>query len=343
MRPSRTVSAGVIAALLVTAIVVWPGWPTARSAGVLAPLLPRLPAIVLSLIAVYGLVTIVATAGGMVAVATGLRRTLVRTDATSEAGAALAWLAAFDATALRVLVPPPAAIPGRQTAIPPNSRFDPRAARAEAAHLYYIALARTHCFGALVGLAAFAALGFAASGGGVPYLPAAIPASPAVVVLVGLLLLLVLGRCAVDVTTDPLIAALSRLPWEPADAAPPGGAAEMPPLLAPAFEDVCRALTDAGAQLAAAADTLGMAVRFSADTAKAILRDTRSVAQDAAASGDDSLARLAALQAAIEALTAEMQRLPTPAGTAGEAPAAASRAAAAPELARELSELLQEI
>jgi hypothetical protein len=326
MRPWKIILSAAISAIIGAAAVLRFG--LSPMPGEVGPLLSRLPAAALMLIGVYALVGTVLTAGGLIATAVNLRRGLGRTDATSQAAAALEWIAAFDATALHALVPRPVgALPksGRRgTTILLDARFDPRIARAEASRVYYLWLARTHALSALVGLAAIAALGFAQSQGGVSFLPQ-IPTGSAALVLAGLVLLAPLGRFAIDVTIDPLIDAMSRLPWEQADAGQlryaldllgsarndatsgrsvAGIPSEAPERFAAAIEDGGRVLAAAGERLSAVAETLGAATRSSSDAVKSVFRDAASIAESRRA----ERAAFGALQAAVEALTAELQR-----------------------------------
>jgi hypothetical protein len=327
MRPWKIVLSAAIAAVCVAVVLLRPALSAVPPAGLVPLLLPRLPALALILIAVYALVAILFGAGGLIAIAIALRRRLDRTDAASEAAAALDWIAAFDATVLRAVVPRlVGALPksaARSTTILLSTRFDPREARSEVAHVYYIWLARTHALGALVGLAAIGALGFAQDQGGVRLLPGNIPTGATVLVLTGFLLLVGLARLAIDVTVDPLIEAMSRLPWEQVDAGRLRYAVDLletarieavtsgrsvagipngvPERLAAALEDGNRALSAAGERLSAAADAIGIMTRSAIDALETRFPD--SAPPDGDGAGE---ARIAALQAAVEALTAAL-------------------------------------
>jgi hypothetical protein len=327
MRPWKIVLSSTIAAICAAAAMLRPGL-TGAPDGITSFLLPRLPALVLTLIAVYALVAIVSTAGGLIAAALDLGRHLGRTNASSQAAAALDWIAAFDETPLHTLVPRPVgALPKSArhgTTILLDTRFDPREARAEAAHLYYLWLARTHSLGALVGLGAIVALGFAQGQGEAAFLAGGIPTGPAALVLVGLLLLGLLGRFAIDVTIAPIVDAVSRLPWEQVDAgrlryavdlletaridavtsgrSVAGIPSELPERLTLALEDGGRALAAAGERLSIAAEKLG-AVARSAIGEVAAWGEIIGAAPDRGGA-----APIAALQAAIEGLTAQLDR-----------------------------------
>jgi hypothetical protein len=342
MRPWKIVLPSAIAAICAVAAMLRPGLTVAPD-HLAAFLLPRLPALALTLIAVYALIAIVSTAGGLIAAALDLSRYLGRTDAVSQAGAALDWIAAFDATPLRTLVPRPVgALPKsarHSTTILLDARFDPRAARAEAAQVYYLWLARTHCLSALVFLAAIVALGFAQGEGEAAFLAGGIPTGPAVLVLVGLLLLVLLGRFAIDVTIAPLVDAVSRLPWEQVDAgrlryavdlletaridavmsgrSVAGIPSELPERLAGVFEEGGRTLAAAGERLSAATEAQGAAI----DRFAAVMRENMPAPPSGEPVDGIAAARLAALQTAIEALTAQLGRdavTEPPAGSAEE-------------------------
>ncbi len=365
MRPWMIVLSAVIAAICVVAVIVRSDLGGMPFDGLVPLLLQRLPALALAAIAVYALVAVIATAGGLIAEAVDLRRRLGRIDAGRQP-AALDWIEAFAGSALRALVPRPVAtLPKsaeRSMTILLGDRFDPRAAQAAAAHVFYIWLARTHALAAFVALAAIAGLGFAQGQGGAPFLPVNIPIGSTVLVLLGLLVLLVFARLAIDVAVDPLIDAMSRLPWERTDmaglryavglletaridaAAPsrgvPNEASERLAVAledgnralaaigerlsattdrltaelrqgavvergAGAFEEERRALAAAVERLSAAADAVGAAARSSSDAVAAALRETRSLARDGGEAGGVGVA---ALQAAVEGLTAELRQ-----------------------------------
>jgi hypothetical protein len=331
MRPWKIVLSSAVAAICAAVAMARPGLAVVSPDGVQPWLLTRLPALGLTLIAVYALTAIVLSAGGLIAAALDLRRDLDRTDAVSQVAAALDWIAAFDATPLRTLVPRPlGALPKsakHNTTILLDARFDPRDARAGAAHVYYLWLARTHSIGALVCLAAIGALGFAQGQGGVSFLADKIPTGPAALVLVGLLLLVLLGRYAIDVTIDPLVDAMSRLPWEQVDAgrlryavdlletaridavtsgrSVAGIPIEVSERLAVALEDGGRALAVAGERLSVAAETLGAATRSAVEGLEAALRESVNLPRTGENPDDVGGARFAPLPVSVEAASAE--------------------------------------
>jgi hypothetical protein len=335
MRPWKIVLSAVIGAICAVAAILWPDLSVVPTDGLVGLLLPRLPTLALTAGAVYALVAVLASAGGLIATAVDQRRRLGRIDAVRQAAATLDWIAAFDTTALRALMPRPVgALPkssGGSATILLSHRFDRREARAEAARVFYIWLARTHAFAALAGLAALAALGFAQQQGDAPFLPGKIPTASTVLVLAGLLMLIVLARYAIDVALEPLIDAMSRLPWEQADAgrlryavelletvgveAGTGGRSiaelpnEVPERLAVALEEGNRVLSAIGERLSMAAERLGAATRSASDALDRMLRETRSIVRKG---GDAGGAGVAALQGAVEALTAELREVAGP-------------------------------
>jgi hypothetical protein len=332
MRPWKIVSAGAVVAIAIAAAMLWPLLSAVPPDRIVPLLLSGLPALLPSLIGVYALVVIVATVGGLIAAVLGLRRDLGGDGGAGQSAAALDWVAAFDATALRALVPRPVgALPqsARHGAtILLATRFERHAARTEAAHLYYFWLARTHALGALVALAAIAALGFVQAQGWAPFVPMPIATGTVIAVLGGLLLLAVIGRFALDVMIEPLLEAMSRLPWEPVDVgwlryavdllettridavsagrSVAGIPSEVPDRLAAALADGNRTLSLAGERLVAAADAIAAAARSSSGALDRVLRRLESIAAGAAEGGS---AGTAALHRAVEALTAELRRV----------------------------------
>ena len=88
------------------------------------------------------------------------------------------------------------------------ARFAPSEARAEFARSHYILLARSHVFSALIVLAGIIGLGLAQDHGSLPFSWGTVPTISAILVLVGVLLLTLLGRIAIDVTVEPLLEAI---------------------------------------------------------------------------------------------------------------------------------------
>jgi len=75
-------------------------------------------------------------------------------------------------------------------------------------------LARAHFFSALIVLTALVGLGLAQDHEAARLALVTIPTTPAMLILIGLILLAILSRIAVDVAVEPLIEAISELPAE---------------------------------------------------------------------------------------------------------------------------------
>jgi len=188
-----------------------------------------------------------------------------------------------------------------------QGRFQPREARREVARLYYIGAARTHFFSALIVLAAGVVLGAAQQHGPLPIMPGPIPTIPTALAVAGLALLAVLARIAVDVTAEPLVEMISRLPAEPteagllrraaelvetAGAAGPARAAatsaaapQIPDRLVTVLEKGHRALFEAIERLATTTDGLAATTTSSIEALEAAFRATESRQPTAAQMG----------------------------------------------------------
>ncbi len=385
MRPWVIVSAAIAGAVAAAVAIAWPELATVPRAAILPALLPRLPVLAMGFLGVYALCTVGLTTAGLIGAALRLRRRLGH--AVRLAANPLGWIAAFETTGLTALAPQPAPVQPRSawedSPVLWQARPDRRAARAEAARLYYIGLARTHFCSALIAIAAIIALGLAQDHSQVVRLAGRVPTVPASLILVGLLLLAVLGRLAVDVTFEPVIETISRLPIDPmemrllrravevldgarspiladgrglagssgAGSSGPGSSGSgssgsgLPERLAGVLEDGHRNLVEAIAHLSATADALGDTTRSSLEAIEAALRQPLPPAP---ASGEGGAGvRLDELQGAVEALTAALDRTSAAADAAGmplaRAEPAAAHNPAEPQLARELQKLLQEI
>jgi hypothetical protein len=183
--------------------------------------------------------------------------------------------------------------------------------------------------------------------------------------LVGLILLAVLSRIAVDVSVEPLVEVISQLPAEDAEigllrravetleaaaaavTSPAPASTLLPDRLDPVIEEGHRVLYDAVRDLSATTDALGATMRSSVDA----LGDAMNAAVRPPATpgnGDAGAYKFSELQGAVEALTAVLERLATLPDTADEplpiGPDLSLRPRAqSPRLARELRKLLQEI
>jgi hypothetical protein len=241
-------------------------------------------------------------------------------------------------------------------------------ARKEIARLYYISLARTHVLSAQIILAGIVGLGIAQDYGSLPLQPGRIPTVSAVLIMIGLLLLGILGRIAVDVTAEPLLETIAELRAEPSevgllrravellDLACSGGAVDRrmqapPPQLSEqvvaSIERGHQAMLDAVAGLSATTRTLEATARSVADSLEATVRMAASQQQPA---NDEKLVAATTaflqLQPAIEELTAVLRGLGPMTGqreatTPAAEPAPDTRVT--PRVATELRRLLQEI
>jgi hypothetical protein len=232
-------------------------------------------------------------------------------------------------------------------------------ARAGIARHHYISLARSHFFSVLIVLVGIVALGAAQDLGTLPFRIGTIPTVSVILIVVGLLLLAVLGRIAVDVAGEPLLETIAQSPGEPVEvgllrrvvvlqeaardgetrdariADFPDGFLEQ---LGAAFEQGHRAILDAVTALSQNSRALEAAMRSALD---AIAAQQRAVDNNLPV-----LATLPDLQAAVEELTAVLRQLTAAPGRTEEAPFTAApprRSPPTPGLAKELGRLMQEI
>jgi len=243
--------------------------------------------------------------------------------------------------------------------------------RGEFASLHYMLLARAHFFSALIVLAGIIGLGLAQDRGWLPFPWGTIPTMSGTLVLMGLVLLTVLGRIAFDVTAEPLLDAVLQVPAERVEfdllrravdllerigsvAAVSGereatAPAQLPDRLLASIEQGHHALLDAVERLSASSQALGATMQSSAQTIETSIRMAAAEQQQMGSerSPDGGIA-FPELQAAVEGLTAVLQRLSAASEMAEDVAsppdaAAARRTASPPRLARELRSLLQEI
>jgi hypothetical protein len=184
--------------------------------------------------------------------------------------------------------------------------------------------------------------------------------------LVGLILLAILSRIAIDVSVEPLVEAISQLPVEHAEigllrravetleaaAAAVNSRAPASSLLPLDRLDVVteeghRALLDAVGHLSATTDALGVTMRSSLDALGDAISAVQLRPPATAGSSDVDTYKLSELQGAVEALTGVLERLTTLPDTAEE-PATGGDLTARPRvqeprLARELRNLLRVI
>jgi len=370
MRPWMIVLSSVIGAIVVTTALVGPDLLEASRSDFGSILSQRLSVIAVAALAVYALLAMLLTTGTLVANALFLRHRLGRT-AGNRTPAQRDRMAAASSIGLQRLVPRLVAEPARRAGASETSllqsRFEPGTARSEIARLHYIWLARTHFFSALIVLGALIGLGLAQDHGAVPLLLGAIPTIAASLILVGLILLAILGRIAIDVAIEPLIETISQQADEHVEvgllrravevleaactaaaisAKRPPSTLQLPERLDVAIEEGQRALLDAVGHLSATTDALGATVRSAVDALKAAI-GTMAAELPPLADRSNEASGFSELQGAVEALTAVLERL-TKSPENVEEPAlgadyAADHKVQEPRLARELRNLLQEI
>jgi hypothetical protein len=344
-----------------------------RHAATMPVLMPLLPELAVVALGVYALCAVVLTAANLVGLSLLLRRHFARTPA-HRGPAGPDWTTALAAGGLRRLAPLPVA-PQPRPARPDGTvvlrrSFRPEEARREVARLCYIWAARTHFFSALIALVAAVALGAAQQHGSLPVVAGPIPTAAAGLIAVGLILLAVLARLAIDVSIDPLIDAMARFPAEPVETAllrravelleaarsvspergseAPAAAMQIPARLAGALEEGQRALSEAIERLVAATDGLSALNRSSLEALDIRLH---AAEQRQPLPGQPALAdagELSQLREAVVALTDALHHVPAPPIAAGAEAAigtdvAVRRQQAQPALADELKRLLQEI
>jgi len=365
MRPWMIVLSSAVAAIVVAGAVVEPQWSAAPRSDFASILLAHLAMIGVAALAVYALCAIVLATGTLIGNGLSVRHRLGRLS-RYPTPTQRDWTTAFGSTELYRLVPSPVVEPARRAGanktILLQHRFSASAARGEMARLHYLWLARTHFFSALIVLAALAALGLAQDHGSVPVLLGKIPAISAILMLVGLILLAILGRIAVDVSTEPLIEIISQLAAEHVEigllrrlvevlevacsasavnSGSPASTLQLPERLEVMIEEGQRGLVDAARHLSVATNTLGATIGSSVDALKTAVSTLAALPPTA------DRANEARLQSAVEALTAALERLTTMPEVIEEpltgVDQAAPRMTREPHLARELRQLLQEI
>jgi len=373
MRPWMIVLTSAAVAIAAAAAMAGAVLSLTRHAATMPVLVPLLPELAVVALGVYALCAVVLTAANLVGLSLLLRRHFARTPA-HRGPAGPDWTAALAAGGLRRLAPLPVA-PQPRPARPDGTvvlrrSFRPEEARREVARLCYIWAARTHFFSALIALVAAVALGAAQQHGSLPVVAGPIPTAAAGLIAVGLILLAVLARLAIDVSIDPLIDAMARFPAEPVETAllrravelleaarsvspergseAPAAAMQIPARLAGALEEGQRALSEAIERLVAATDGLSALNRSSLEALDIRLH---AAEQRQPLPGQPALAdagELSQLREAVVALTDALHHVPAPPIAAGAEAAigtdvAVRRQQAQPALADELKRLLQEI
>jgi hypothetical protein len=373
-----------VAAVAAAAALAMPGLRGAAAPEIVPILLLHSPALAVVALAAYSLAALLLTTGTLVGDMIGLRGRVARLagagvptqhDIAEVFGPSrLARLASRVAPASTPGVPIAAeAIAGTPEIVRPGE------VRSEIVRLHYIWLARTQFFTALVVLAAAAAIRIVPDYAAplIP-LPAMIPSVWAFWALGGLVLLAGLSRLVIDVTVEPIVEEILRLPGERSETrllrrmtelveaarapAPAPGRSETAPGLRPvsdellerlamAVEESRRAWLDAVADLSAAAAALRSTMHASAEALEASLH--AALERLAAATPGDTNAEtfnsgtFMELQVAVERLTMAIERLGTPseapANEAVSSEASPRRGGPADRIAAELAKLLREI
>jgi hypothetical protein len=368
MRPWMIVWLSMACAILVATALAGPEVLGAARTSSWTALLPSLSILAVAALAVYALCAMLLATGAL------LTETLLARHRLGRAGeyrtlTVRDWIAALGTNGLHRLISKPATeqIQGAEadSMIQLPCRFDPGMARREISRLHYIGLARAHFFSALIVLSALVGLGIAQDHEAARLAMGTIPTTPATLILIGLILLAILSRIAVDVAVEPLIEAISELPAEAVEirllrrtveilesaAAAIGSRGPLATLPAPdrfdaVIEENHRTLLDAVRHLSASTDALGATMRSSVTALGEAMNLSRAQLPVTADSGSADTYKFTELQGAVEDLTAVLKRLTTIPGTAEEAPLGADlpgRSRVQEPLARELRRLLQEI
>jgi len=358
-------------AILVAAALAGPEVVGAARSGSWTALRPWLSMLAVAGLAVYALCAILLSTGSLLAQTLVARHRLGRADGYRLLSAR-DWMEALGTNGLhrlfsRPVIEPaqPAQRAGTAEVIQLAGQFDAGMARGEISRLHYIGLARAHFFSALIVLSALVGLGIAQDHEGARLAVGTIPTTPATLILIGLILLGILSRIAVDVAVEPLIEAISELPAEGIEiallrrtveilesaAAAIGSRGTVTHLPAPdrldaVIEENHRILLDAVRHLSATTDALGASMRSSVNALGEAMSLTQAQLPATADGSNADGQRITELQGAVEDLTAVLKRLTTMPDTAGEPPIEVdlrTRSPVEPQLARELRRLLQEI
>jgi hypothetical protein len=371
MRPWIIILMSAIGAIVVATAMVGPELLAAPHSDFGSIVLPHLPVLTVATLAVYALCAMLLVTGTLVAAVLSVRRRLEQMSGYQRP-AQPNWTAAFGSTGLHRLVPWPVDESGRRTGasekILLQGRFSAAAARGEVARLYYIWLARSHFFSALIVISAIVGLGLAQDHGSVSLPMSAIPTVSAILILVGLILLAILGRIALDVSAEPLIETISLLAAASLEVAllrrilevletacataavnvgAPASTFQLPERLEVVIEEGQRGLIDAARHLSITTDALGATLGSSIDALKGAISTTAAQLPPIADYANQAF-RFSELEGAIEALTAVLIRLTTAPDiiegpTILGADQGAPRQVQEPHLARELRQLLREI
>jgi hypothetical protein len=366
MRPWMIVLSSAVGAIIVAGALVGPELLQAPRSDFGSMLLSRLSILAVATIAVYALCAMLLASGTLIGDALSVRRRLGRISRHPRPTQS-DWTTAFGSTELHRLLPSrvagPAQRAGADGTIILQQPFSAVAARSEIARLHYLWLARTHFFSALIVLAALVGLRLVQEHGSVPFLLAEIPAISAILMLVGLILLAILSRIAIDVSTEPLVETISQLAAEhleigllrrlvevieagctvtAVNVGAPASTLQLPGRLEAVIEEGQRGLLDAARHLSVTTDALGAKIGSSVDALMAAINMAAVQFPPTADRGNEAFG-FSELRGAVEALTAVIERLTTVPDTSLGADGAASRKVQEPHLAHELRELLQEI
>jgi hypothetical protein len=356
-------------AVLAAAALAGPEVLGAARTGSWTALMPGLSMLAVAALAVYALCAMLLSTGSLLAETLIARHRLGRADGYRTL-TARDWTEALGTNGLHRLISRPVieSVQRTRTAdmIQLAGRFDPGVSRREISRLHYIGLARAHFFSALIVLSAIVGLGIAQDHEAARSAVGTIPTTPTTLILIGLILLAILSRIAVDVAVEPLIEAISELPSEgveigllrrtveilesaAAAISSRGAVATLPSpdRLDAVIEENHRILLDAVRHLSANTDALGEAIQSSVNALGEALSLTRAQLPAATDGSNADRYEFAELQGAVEDLTAVLKRLTTISDTVEERPIGVDlpgrSRAEEPRFARELRRLLQEI
>src|SRR5216683_2443115 len=319
MRPWMIVLSSAIGAIVVGAALAVPEVLDAPRPEIGPMVLLHLPALAVAALAMYALCAMLLTTATLVAGTLRVRHHLART-ASDRAPPQRDWVADFGANGFQQLAPRLAQALAQSTRadgrVVLQARFNPTETRSEIARLYYISLARSHFFSALIVLAGVVGLGLAQDHNSLPFLSGTIPTTSVILILVGLVLLAVLGRIAIDVTAEPLLETIAQLPAERVEVGLLRRAVELLEVAcnAPASDNdrgpsappqLPERLVAVG-RLTANTQALGATLRSSVETLETTVRTSAAQQQPM---DESTVANAAALLDAVGRLTANAQAL----------------------------------
>jgi len=359
MAPWTIVLSSAIGAIVLAGVLAIPELVSVPRSEIGATLVQHLPALVVGALGVYGLGAILLTTADLVAAVVRIRQQLTRA-ALGLASAWQDWTAAFGTKSYRRLATSlarPGSDTGNDSAVLPTT-CTASEARSEISRAHYISLAKSHFLSVLIILVGVVGLGIAQDHAALPFQSGAIPTVSTILIVVGLVLLAILGRIAVDVTAEPLLETFSQLSAEshevgllrrvvemlgPARDAVEGGAMNdfrpgFPEQLVSALEEANRPLLDALIRLSENTQSFEAALNSSI-----MALETKMHAADAQQPVDGNAIPLAELQAAVEELTAVLRQLSAVPEQTQQPVPVVRRTGPTPGLAGELRRLLAEI